>query len=86
LANIGHGHVFPRDDGVVARCGGPAICRGCALDYYQKMNGDVAPIPEPAPWARVPVDAQFLAEVFDAFAGADAYNLVVKIAMERLKQ
>lgn len=28
-ANIGHGHVYPRPDGVKARCGGPAICRVC---------------------------------------------------------
>lgn len=30
--NAGHGHVFPRPDGVKARCGGPAICKVCALD------------------------------------------------------
>lgn len=28
----GHGHVVPRADGCVARCGGPAICRDCALE------------------------------------------------------
>jgi hypothetical protein len=26
----GHGHVVPRADGALARCGGPAICRICA--------------------------------------------------------
>lgn len=29
MANTGHGHVVPRDDGVKARCGGPAICAVC---------------------------------------------------------
>lgn len=29
----GHGHVAPRADGVKARCGGPAICRECYLEW-----------------------------------------------------
>ena len=33
--NSGHGHVFPRPDGVKARCGGPAICPECAHDCEQ---------------------------------------------------
>jgi len=28
----GHGHVLPRLDGVVARCGGPSICTVCAKE------------------------------------------------------
>ena len=28
----GHGHVWPNVDGSKARCGGPAICRACAVD------------------------------------------------------
>ena len=31
-ASIGHGHVFPRPDGVKARCGGPGICPQCSKD------------------------------------------------------
>jgi hypothetical protein len=28
----GHGHVIPRQDGVKARCGGPALCSECAAE------------------------------------------------------
>ncbi|EPA6882655.1 hypothetical protein ACQ477_004574 [Pseudomonas aeruginosa] len=34
-ANVGHGHVFPRADGVKMRCGGPALCSECAADAYR---------------------------------------------------
>jgi hypothetical protein len=34
--NKGHGHVFPRPDGVKARCGGPSICHVCAIDLGRK--------------------------------------------------
>jgi hypothetical protein len=37
--NSGHGHVFPRADGVKARCGGPAICTECARDLGLKLSG-----------------------------------------------
>jgi hypothetical protein len=37
--NVGHGHVFPRADGVRARCGGPFICRECARDAARKQCG-----------------------------------------------
>lgn len=30
--NVGHGHVVPRPDGALARCGGPAICPECRAD------------------------------------------------------
>lgn len=29
---FGHGHVVPRDDGIKARCGGPGLCKQCALE------------------------------------------------------
>lgn len=37
--NEGHGHVFPRPDGIKARCGGPALCRICAIDLTRKGLG-----------------------------------------------
>lgn len=36
--NTGHGHVFPRPDGVKARCGGPGICSECARDLARKQH------------------------------------------------
>lgn len=33
----GRGHVYPRSDGVLARCGGPAICAECAKDRAQML-------------------------------------------------
>lgn len=30
--NTGHGHVWPRPDGVKARCGGPGMCTQCSHD------------------------------------------------------
>ncbi len=34
-ANVGHGHVFPRADGVKMRCGGPGLCSECTADAYR---------------------------------------------------
>lgn len=31
--NTGHGHVFPRPDGVKMRCGGPGLCKECSKDH-----------------------------------------------------
>lgn len=40
--NSGHGHVFPRPDGVKVRCAGPAFCKVCALDLAQKQAAEPA--------------------------------------------
>jgi len=37
--NTGHGWVNPRPDGMKARCGGPGMCRQCALERAQKQAG-----------------------------------------------
>lgn len=39
MANAGHGHVFPRPDGVRARCGGPGMCVVCSADLARKQRG-----------------------------------------------
>ena len=39
LKNTGHGHVFPRTDGVKARCGGPGVCKQCSIDAARAKEG-----------------------------------------------
>lgn len=34
----GHGHVIPNPDGSKARCGGPPLCRECALEQAQEIQ------------------------------------------------
>lgn len=41
--NTGHGHVWPRPDGVKARCGGPAMCTECARDREDAIAKAAAP-------------------------------------------
>ena len=36
--NSGHGHVYPRPDGAVARCGGPRLCHQCAEDQARQVQ------------------------------------------------
>lgn len=45
--NVGHGHVFPRADGVKMRCGGPALCSECAADAYRARAALAQPSPAP---------------------------------------
>lgn len=40
----GHGWVTPNPNGVVARCGGPAICSECALEYARKYYKPKEPL------------------------------------------
>lgn len=46
-SNTGHGHVWPRPDRLLARCGGPPMCQGCAADQ-QRWGASGAPATEPA--------------------------------------
>lgn len=45
-ANVGHGHVFPRADGVKMRCGGPGLCSECAADAYRARATLAQPSPK----------------------------------------
>lgn len=36
--NFGHGHVYPRPDGYLARCGGPALCNECREDQVEFLR------------------------------------------------
>lgn len=73
--NTGHGHVWKRPDGMVARCGGPAICKECAADQAQI-------IPETETWTHgynsclhVAISAlNFLASYPRPTGGQQAYN------------
>ncbi|MBS9730160.1 hypothetical protein [Pseudomonas aeruginosa] len=60
-ANVGHGHVFPRADGVKMRCGGPGLCSECAADAYRARAALAQPSPaqtqpSPAPTLRAAID------------------------------
>ncbi|MDH1323516.1 hypothetical protein N5D78_09410 [Pseudomonas aeruginosa] len=46
-ANVGHGHVFPRADGVKMRCGGPGLCSECTADAYRARAALAQPSPAP---------------------------------------
>lgn len=60
------------------------------------MDGDIetkdgtllsgASAPAYASWRDVPVTMEFLANLFDAYCGADGHNLVVAIAANVAKQ
>ena len=50
--NTGHGHVYPRPDGLKARCGGPGICTECTRDAGQ--YGVSAAVTEPPRVTLVP--------------------------------
>lgn len=54
--NYGHGHVYKRPDGYLARCGGPAICPECSRDKAEQIrDAALAPNPLAALDAKLPV-------------------------------
>lgn len=60
--NDGHGHVWPRPDGVRARCGGPAICRKCAADASMLARWRASGANNPSA-QHGPIDPQFHAQM-----------------------
>ncbi len=58
----GHGHVFPRADGVKMRCGGPGLCSKCAADASLVHPCPAHPAVEQAGWdERAAFEAAFAA-------------------------
>jgi hypothetical protein len=66
--NAGHGHAWPRPDGVRARCGGVVLCRECAADnsLVERWRRTGA---HSAAAEHGPIDPAFHAEM-NALAGA----------------
>ncbi len=54
-ANTGHGHVYPRPDGVRARCGGPEMCGECSIDFVRELARVIKLLDNPV--ATVSVEA-----------------------------
>ncbi|MFG8451411.1 hypothetical protein ACEORT_20005 [Pseudomonas aeruginosa] len=77
--NVGHGHVFPRADGVKMRCGGPALCSECAADAYRARAALAQPSPAQAEqhWPKLEKPAQVGAIRFSAGVSS---RLVVEAA------
>ncbi|EPF6737993.1 hypothetical protein NR640_006635 [Pseudomonas aeruginosa] len=67
-ANVGHGHVLPRADGVKMRCGGPGLCSECTADAYRAR----AALAQPSPAHPAPVEQ----------AGGDERDFQAKGAQE----
>ncbi|MDH0287722.1 hypothetical protein N7414_01235 [Pseudomonas sp. GD04087] len=63
----GHGHVTPRADGFLARCGGPGICKVCQAEQARAALAQPSPAPEL--WA---VHAQGPDDLYAAFSRDDA--------------
>ncbi|MEX6684310.1 hypothetical protein AB2C60_25505 [Pseudomonas aeruginosa] len=60
--NVGHGHVFPRADGVKMRCGGPGLCSECSADAARAR----AALAQPSPASGLdPLDLAPHAEAFN---------------------
>jgi len=66
--NTGHGHAWPRPDGIKARCGGHPMCRECSADAslverWRRSGGHDTGA------QHGPIDPQFHAQM-NALAGA----------------
>jgi len=38
MDNQGHGHVKPRKDGQIMRCGGPGFCTACSVEASHELT------------------------------------------------
>lgn len=57
IKNSGHGHVYPRADGIKLPCGGPGLCAECTQDSHHKTIeetvGTLDDLPKATPPAGV---------------------------------
>lgn len=64
--------------------------RRAYLQGRDDANRDAEPgeagCPPPKDWTQVPVTMDFLADLFDAYSGEAAHNLVVSVAAGRIGQ
>lgn len=79
-ANVGHGHVLPRADGVKMRCGGPGLCSECTADAYRAR----AALAQPSPLQAEQIEgAQGERKLSDL--GNELHNLSCSIVHENEK-
>lgn len=80
--NTGHGHVYPRPDGYLARCGGPKICKECAFDFARKYGDNATeqletPVSIDPPRFRIkggtPFQRETLEKAFEAFLHSQGF-------------
>lgn len=57
--NTGHGHVTPREDGMKARCGGPALCAECSRELAVKEGKELAQVGGSHSKHVVEIEAQY---------------------------
>lgn len=72
--NVGHGHVFPRPDGIRARCGGPAICPECAKEAARAKQSMTATADRLAECARAYASDVGLARPHPLWSAIEAYE------------
>lgn len=63
----GHGHVKPRKDGQIMRCGGPGFCTACSVEASHELTRLRAELAEARRHAKVlygqvPADTRRIAE------------------------
>lgn len=75
--NVGHGHVWDRPDGVVAKCGGPGICRECADDDMRLRE-----IKSTSPWSILDIVMLLRAKDLSAAIEREACAMIAEARAE----
>jgi hypothetical protein len=75
----GHGWVNPRSNGAHARCGGPAMCTGCALeeaglpDTISDLARKLSQLHREHPTREMGEAAQLMAQMLDIAVNGDTW-------------